>query len=341
MNKLCSAAVVVATLVAGPAAHAALGGGPTGVTIPYAGHLDRDGAAVTGAVDFEFDVRTNATTPCAAASGANAMRVLGVVVTGGQFALELTNVPEVCVKGTDVHLAIAVRSPAGGNGAFTPIGVQRVVPVLAATTSGAGDFHITGVATASAMTATGTVQGATVRATTEVQAPKTVITGSNNVVSNDLAVVRTADGTRALSIRAQSIEATGAVTDQDLTLASKGNGALRAGGKVAIFGAVTEATFDCANPQFCNGFSQTATTDGFLVTNYTVTVVSNNTREINPAQWCDVRSSSSSIFAQDIGIGGTMTVPVRKGESMSVSAAPRQNLNRCLVAVRFMPLGVP
>ena len=142
-----------------PPAHAALGG-PNGVVIPYAGKLELDGALVTGLVDFEFGVAPNAT---------EAPEVLcrfllrNISVTNGEFALSIV-IPatlERCVRGKDVHLQIAVRR-ASISDPFIPLGTQRVTPVVAAATSGIGDFAVTEALTAKTASVTGALNAGSI-----------------------------------------------------------------------------------------------------------------------------------------------------------------------------------
>ena len=131
-------------------AQAALGG-PNGVVIPYAGKLELDGALVTGTVDFQFGVAPNASD----AAPVNCVFTLpDVPVTNGEFAVSIA-IPalrESCVKGKDVHLEVRV---ARADQPLVFLGKQRVTPVVAAATSGDGDFAVTGALTANTAVVTG------------------------------------------------------------------------------------------------------------------------------------------------------------------------------------------
>ena len=133
-----------------PPAHAALGG-PNGVVIPYAGKLELDGALVTGLVDFEFGVAPAALQPVPTTPVDCRFTLPGISVTNGEFAVSIV-IPvdkESCVKGKDVHLEVRVAR-AGGTRVL--LGKQRVTPVVAAATSGDGDFAVTGALSAGTTT---------------------------------------------------------------------------------------------------------------------------------------------------------------------------------------------
>ena len=151
----CLAALLFAATV-----HAALGGA-AGVVIPYAGRLELDGALVTGTVNFRFGIMNGPTTQCLLAGTPAVIVVANVPVTNGEFALSISGVPEVCVKGTDVHLNIEIQQ---GAGAFVALGQQRVTPLLSAVTSGAGDFAVAGELSAASATITGGLTAATTSA---------------------------------------------------------------------------------------------------------------------------------------------------------------------------------
>ena len=155
-------------------AQAALGG-PDGVVIPYAGKLELDGALVTGLVDFEFGVAPAALQPVPTTPVDCRFTLTGTPVTNGEFAVSIVIPPpkESCVKGQDVHLEVRVAR-AGGTRVF--LGKQRVTPVVAAATSGDGDFAVTG-----ALSAGTTTVGALNAGTTTVgalSAGPTTVTGN-------------------------------------------------------------------------------------------------------------------------------------------------------------------
>lgn len=168
-------------MLGGPAL-AALGG-DSGIVIPYAGKLELDGALVTGSVDFEFGVAPDAVT----AAPVNCVFTRpNIPVTNGEFAVSIP-IPvaqESCVRGKDVHLKIAVRR-SGISASFIPLGTQRVTPVVAAATSGPGDFAVTGALVAgSIVSASGNI-GALTANTTQVtgalSAGATTVTGNLSV----------------------------------------------------------------------------------------------------------------------------------------------------------------
>jgi hypothetical protein len=153
---------LVAALVGlwGASAQAALGG-PNGVVIPYAGKLELDGALVTGLVDFEFGVAPAALQPVPTTPVDCRFTLTGTPVTNGEFAVSIVipAIKESCVKGKDVHLEVRV---ARAGGTLVLLGKQRVTPVVAAATSGDGDFHVAGALTANTAAVTGALSaGAT------------------------------------------------------------------------------------------------------------------------------------------------------------------------------------
>ena len=139
--------------VCAPSARAALGG-PTGVVIPYAGKLELDGALVTGLVDFEFGVAPAALQPVPTTPVDCRFTLTNIPVTNGEFAVSIVipAIKESCVKGKDVHLEVRV---ARAGGTLVLLGKQRVTPVVAAATSGVGDFHVAGALSAGPTTVTG------------------------------------------------------------------------------------------------------------------------------------------------------------------------------------------
>ncbi len=174
---LCALASTMLVLAAMPA-YAALGGA-SGIVIPYAGKLELDGALVTGSVDFEFGVAPDATQ---APEVGCVFLLRNIPVTNGEFALSIAiPVPqERCVRGKDVHLKIAVRR-ASISDPFIPLGTQRVTPVVAAATSGTGDFAVTGQLVAgSIVSASGGIEALTANTaavTGALSAGPTTITG--------------------------------------------------------------------------------------------------------------------------------------------------------------------
>lgn len=114
-------------------------GGASGVVLPYVGHLEKDGVALDslGApVRFRFTI-WNAPSGGAPCGG---QHVEEAPVAEGRFAVEIGPVNESCVVAREVYLSVEVDE---GAGTFAPLqGRQRVVPALASSTSGTGDFHV-------------------------------------------------------------------------------------------------------------------------------------------------------------------------------------------------------
>ena len=215
---------LVAALVGlwGASAHAALGG-PTGVVIPYAGKLELDGALVTGLVDFDFGVA-----PDAALAAPVQCRFLlrNVPVTNGEFALSIV-IPaaqELCVRGKDVHLKIAVRR--AGILDFIPLGTQRVTPVVAAATSGIGDFAVTGSLVAGS-----------------------IVSASGNIGA---LTANTAAVTGALTANTAAV--TGALSAGTTTVGALSAGATTVTGNLAVTGGVSVGLFTktCSNQAGCS-----------------------------------------------------------------------------------------
>jgi hypothetical protein len=142
----------------GMLAHASLGGS-TGVVIPYQGHLDRDGNAVTGMVTLGFDIYNGgdagvATTPCYRFNpGAP------TAVSGGQFSVLISGVPENCVSGQEVY--VGTRVTVSPDPEVALLGRQRIYAVVGALTSGKGDFAVQGSLSAASANITGAVTAAT------------------------------------------------------------------------------------------------------------------------------------------------------------------------------------
>ena len=193
--------------VAGTQAHAALGG-PSGIVIPYAGKLELDGALVTGTVDFEFGVAPDAegTAPVDCV-----FTRFNIPVTNGEFAVSI-DIPvakESCVKGNDVHLVVRV---ARSGTALVLLGKQRVPPVVAAATSGKGDFAVTGALSAASAAVTGAMT-------------------AKSLVVNDPQSTLVADF-NGLSIGSDTIRATRSATNQDIILVPKGSGIVEVTGSL-------------------------------------------------------------------------------------------------------------
>ena len=245
-----------------PPAQAALGGS-AGVVIPYAGKLELDGALVTGTVDFKFDVMINAG-QAAPTTPVNCVFTLpDVPVTNGEFAVSIV-IPalrESCVKGKDVHLEVRV---ARADQPLVFLGKQRVTPVVAAATSGDGDFAVTGALTANTAVVTGALSAGatTVTALTATSAAinGNVTVGSGNVqVNNGVVKVLSSDNNGSTNIAEfksfnqasgvgigfNTIRAIGSNLNENLNLEGKGTGAvsvndpLTVNGNVFTFGKVS------------------------------------------------------------------------------------------------------
>ena len=208
--------------LAGPPAHAALGG-PSGIVIPYAGKLELNGALVTGSVDFRFDVIKdgNPTT-----GTCESKTLTGVLVTNGEFAVTIPAVSEACVKGQDVHLQIAVKQ-AGGS--FVVLGKQRVTPVLGAVTSGPGDFAVTGALSAASAAVTGGLSAASAAVTgavtaTSLSTSSVVVRSNDNIGTTNIADFKALNQTQGVGIGFNTVRATGSNAAVALFLEGKGTG---------------------------------------------------------------------------------------------------------------------
>ena len=231
-------------------AQAALGG-PNGVVIPYAGKLELDGALVTGTVDFQFGVAPNASD----AAPVNCVFTLpDVPVTNGEFAVSIA-IPalrESCVKGKDVHLEVRV---ARADQPLVFLGKQRVTPVVAAATSGDGDFAVTGALTANTAVVTGALSAGatTVAALTATSAAinGNVTVGSGNVqVNNGTVKVLSSDNNGSTNIAEfkslnqasgvgigfNTIRAIGSNLNESLRLEGKGTGTVVVADELMIIG---------------------------------------------------------------------------------------------------------
>lgn len=175
--------VVLVALIGGTLVARANLGGAAGVTIPYAGHLEVNGLAVSGSATFTAEVFVDdvAATPCYTATDITSP------VYAGAFAIVIGGVPEACVVGTDVHLAFSVDT---GSGPVSLGGRVRVHPAVGALTSGQGDFavhedlDVGGLVTASDVATDNDVAaGGDVAAAGNVAASGNVSAG-NQVVSN-------------------------------------------------------------------------------------------------------------------------------------------------------------
>jgi hypothetical protein len=134
-------AVFGAVLAVSIASYAALGG-PDGVMIPYTGRLESNGVGANGSYVFRFELFDVATAGVAC-TGTPAIPDVTTNVVSGAFSVVVGPVPEACVLGKPVWVAVKVKLPAEGS--FTALnGRQRVFPTVAAHTAGQGDFKVVG-----------------------------------------------------------------------------------------------------------------------------------------------------------------------------------------------------
>lgn len=112
-------------------------GGPSGVRVPFRGHLERDGQPVEGTLRVRFHVYNAAADPEPCSSGAWSE----VTVRAGTLAAEAGPFPESCVRNRDVYLAVEIDD---GAGPVALSGRQRVFSAAIASTSGTGDFDVGG-----------------------------------------------------------------------------------------------------------------------------------------------------------------------------------------------------
>ncbi len=121
--------------------------------IPYQGHLDLDGVAVSGPFDFWFELYSTPDggdcmrTPPPSTDCLWADEVTGVEVTGGAFSVVLGSVANPlgdAIWQNDVYLGIRVMG--GGDAGYTALtGRQRILAVpMAARAETAKNYHVTG-----------------------------------------------------------------------------------------------------------------------------------------------------------------------------------------------------
>ena len=228
--------------VCAPSARAALGG-ENGVVIPYAGKLELDGALVTGVVDFQFGVAPNASD----AAPVNCVFPLpDVPVTNGEFAVSIV-IPaarESCVKGKDVHLEVRV---ARADETLVFLGKQRVTPVVAAATSGIGDFAVTGALSAGTTTVTAlTATSAAINGNLNVGSGNVQVNNgtvkvlsSDNTSSTNIAEFKSFNQASGVGIGFNTVRATGSNVNENLNLEGKGTGVVRVNDDLQINGRQT------------------------------------------------------------------------------------------------------
>ena len=227
-----------------PSAHAALGGG---IVIPYAGKLELNGALVTGNVDFEFGVAPDGATPAPTTPVNCVFPLPNIPVTNGEFAVSIA-IPvdkESCVKGKDVHLVIRVRRSAPDTAPLVLLGTQRVTPVVAAATSGKGDFAVTGALTATTAEVTGALTANTAAVTGALTANTAAVTGALSAGATTVTGNLTVSGFALVGF-------------QNVTCNNTTECLCPPDGSTIVFGGV-----DCGSNAITSSFS--ATTDGPLI----------------------------------------------------------------------------
>jgi hypothetical protein len=180
----------------GMLAHAALGG-TTGVVIPYHGHLDLDGNPVSGLVKLSFDI-VNVDTGVDP-TAYHFVPAADTPVSGGQFSVLITGVPEAKVTGQAVYVEVSITPPTGP--VVTLAGRQRIYPVLAALTSGPGDFAVQGTLNAGAVTTSGTVNAGAVTTAGTLNAGG--VTTSGTVTAGGVTTSGSLNGTNVNASNAQ------------------------------------------------------------------------------------------------------------------------------------------
>ncbi len=108
-------------------------GTPSGLVIPYSGRVELSGEGVDGPLTVRFSVFNQAAGGAACFTSSD----LTTSAHNGAFSLEIGPIPEVCVLGREMWLGASVI-----DGATEVVlgGRQRVVPAIAASTSGIGSF---------------------------------------------------------------------------------------------------------------------------------------------------------------------------------------------------------
>ena len=231
---------LVAALVGlwGASAQAALGG-PDGVVIPYAGKLELDGALVTGLVDFEFGVAPAALQPVPTTPVDCRFTLTNIPVTNGEFAVSIV-IPvdkESCVKGKDVHLEVRV---ARAGGSLVLLGKQRVTPVVAAATSGVGDFAVTGVLSAGTTTVAAlTATSVAINGNVNVNSGTVKAVSPDNTSSTNIAEFKSLNQASGVGIGFNTVRATGSNVNENLNLEGKGTGVVMVNDDLQINGRQT------------------------------------------------------------------------------------------------------
>lgn len=142
--------IVVLAVILSLAAYAQLGGA-AGVVLPYTGHLEIAGAPAEG----DLQLRVTLWDAPSEGNACPAQVETTTTARAGAFHVELGPLPEACVVGRPVYLAVEVDA---GDGFVALAGRQRIYPALSAYTSGGGDFVVEGALRAGDATLTGDLE---------------------------------------------------------------------------------------------------------------------------------------------------------------------------------------
>ena len=168
-----------------------------------------------------------------------------VPVTNGEFAVSIV-IPalrESCVKGKDVHLEVRV---ARADQPLVFLGKQRVTPVVAAATSGDGDFAVTGALSAGATTVTAlTATSAAINGNVTVGSGNVQVNNgtvkvlsSDNNGSTNIAEFKSFNQASGVGIGFNTIRAIGSNLNENLNLEGKGTGAVSVNDQLTVNGNV-------------------------------------------------------------------------------------------------------
>jgi hypothetical protein len=134
------------------------------------------------------------------------------------------------VKGKDVHLEVRVAR--AGTLPLVLLGKQRVTPVVAAATSGDGDFHVAGALSAGALTAT----SAAVSGNVNVTNGTVKVTSPDNQSATNIAEFKGFNPTDGVGIGLNTIRAIGSNANGNLNLEGKGTGVVRVNDDLNVTG---------------------------------------------------------------------------------------------------------
>lgn len=282
-SALCALASTVLA-VAGSPAHAQLGG-PAGIVIPYAGKLELDGALVNGSVDFEFGVAPDAATPAPTTPVNCVFSFPDIPVTNGEFVVSIA-IPvarESCVKGKDVHLVVRVRRSDQDAAPLVLLGTQRVTPVVAAATSGRGDFAVTGAVTAKSLV---------------VSDPQSTLVADFN----------------GLAIGSDTIKATGSATNKSIILLPKGSGIVEVTGSLAASSLSTSSVVVTSNDNIGTtniaDFKALNETQGVGIGFNTVRATGSNP---NVALFLEGKGTGDVVVNDNLQVNGSFSTACRAG----------------------------